>query len=302
MIILQAKMKIMKRQQIIPPSINLIVNYPQCFIDLLKNTQYKSEKAFIGYGNPSAKILIVGQELAWDKETQANEYEHYCLKNIEHWEKNINKGENVTIKSQILYPEDDIHSEAFENFNPLFPHYFNYNKLDSRKPITEINGKFTHQYLKYGANPTWFKYQKLIQFIYNRQSEYIDFFKDAFITELSGESRRHNIVVNRDLPEEEQKRDAQEQAEQTERSISKRCHLLKEPFFQSFPIVIFACGRYSDKIFPYLYGFEKGDFEKKGWFSVLRQNKKIYICTWQFSARISESMLKELAKVICPYI
>lgn len=292
----------MKRQQIIPPNIDLVVSYPESFLDLINNNQYKSEKAFIGYGNPSAKILIVGQELAWDKVKQANEYEHYCLNNIEHWEKNIKQGNNITIKSQILYPEDDIHSEAFENFNPLFPHYFNYNKLDNRKPITEINGIFTHQYLKYGANATWFRYQKLIQFIYNKQSDYIDFFKDAFITELSGESRRHNIVVNKNLSEEEQKREAKMQAEQTERSIRRRCHLLKEPFFQSFPVVIFACGGYSDKIFPYLYGFEKKNFEKKGWFSIMQKDNKIYICTWQFSARISDLMLKELAKVIYSYI
>ena len=292
----------MKRQQIIPPNIDLVVNYPQSFLDLLNNEQYKSEKAFIGYGNPSAKILIVGQELAWDKVKQANEYEYYCLNNIEQWIKNCNQGNNITIKSQILYPEDDIHSEAFENFNPLFPHYFNYNKLDNKKTITEIDGKFTHQFLKYGANATWFRYQKLIQFIYNKQSEFIDFFKDAFITELSGESRRHNIVVNKDLTVEEQKRDAKEQAEQTEKSISERCHLLKEPFFQSFPVVVFACGGYSDRIFPYLYGFEKRDFVKKGWFSVLQKDNKIYICTWQFSARISDLMLKELADFISSFI
>lgn len=79
----------MKRQQIIPPNIDLVVNYPQSFLDLLNNDQYKSEKAFIGYGNPSAKILIVGQELALDKVKQANEYECYCLNNIGQWIKKL---------------------------------------------------------------------------------------------------------------------------------------------------------------------------------------------------------------------
>jgi hypothetical protein len=52
----------MKRQQIILPNIDLVVNYPQSFLVFLNNKQYKSEKAFIGYGNPNAKILVVTQK------------------------------------------------------------------------------------------------------------------------------------------------------------------------------------------------------------------------------------------------
>ena len=260
---------------------------------------------FVGYGNPSAKILIVGQEVTWNKEKQAEELEHYCLQNMEHWTKNIQQGNTITIKSQVLYPTDDIHSEAYENFNPLFPHYFNYNKLDNRVPITEVDGKFTHQNLEYGANATWFKYQKLIQYIYPKRpkNEYVDFFHEAFITELSGESRRHNIVVDKTLTRDQQKEQAKQQAKATEESIKERCPLLKEPFFQDFPVKIFACGGYSNKIFPYLYGFEKDEFEKKGWYSILPKDGKLYVCTWQFSVPfISDIMLQELANTVRQYL
>lgn len=295
----------MRRQQIIPNPLTLNVQYPQSFCDLINNKHYQQERMFVGYGNPSAKILIVGQEVTWNKEKQAEELEHYCLQNMEHWTKNIQHGNTITIKSQVLYPTDDIHSEAYENFNPLFPHYFNYNKLDNRVHITEVNGKFTHQNLEYGANATWFKYQKLIQYLYpdRPKNEYVDFFHEAFITELSGESRRHNIVVDKTLPRDQQKEQVKQQAEDTRKSIEKRCHLLKEPFFQDFSVKIFACGGYSDKIFPYLYGFEKGKFEKKGWYSILPKDGKLYVCTWQFSVPfISDIMIQELADTVRQYL
>lgn len=290
----------MRKQQIIPNPLTLNVHYPQPFCELINNKHYQQERMFVGYGNPSAQLLIVGQEVTWNKEEQASEFEHYCLQNMEHWAKNIQQGNTITIKSQVLYPTDDIHSEAYENFNPLFPHYFNYNKLDNRVHITEVDGKFTHQNLEYGANATWFKYQKLIQYIYQRpKNKYVDFFREAFITELSGESRKHNIVVDKKLTQEEQKEQAKQQAEATKKSIEKRCPLLKEAFFQDFPVKIFACGGYSNEIFPYLYGFEKKNFKPNGWFSTYKQDSKLYVCTWQFSAPlISDTMLQELANII----
>lgn len=282
------------KKQIIPSSLTLDVKYPQSFLDLFENQQYQETQPFIGYGNPNAKILILGKEVTWSKESQEHEYKRYCADNFSDWQTNIERGNSITIKSQVLYPEDDVHSEAFENFNPLFPHYFNFNKLDNRRHITEINGKFTHQNLEYGASTTWFRYQKLIQYIYpNRpKTEYIDFFYEAFITEMSSESRRNNSKQNL----------TSDDRVATCNSIKERCHLLKEPFFQSFPIKIFACGGYSDLIFPYLYGFKKSDFEKKGWFSILGKRGQLFVCTWQFSARISTEMLKELASVIRLYL
>ena len=34
----------MKRQQIIPPNIDLVVNYPQSFLDLLNNDQWTRDR------------------------------------------------------------------------------------------------------------------------------------------------------------------------------------------------------------------------------------------------------------------
>ncbi len=292
-------------QTVFPP-LALPAIFPKPFRKLFDNEIYKQKKPFIGYGNPSAKILIVGQEVTWKQGTP--EQKRYCIDNFGDWEKNITEEGQIVVKSEIHHPDDDIHSEAFDNFNPIFPHYYRHNSLDNKKPKTEENGKFTHRYLKYGASTTWYKYQKLVENIFCREkSDYIDFFKDAFVTELSDVTRPNNKFEN-NSNSDVQKIEKREQRKATEESIKNRCPLFMNEFFQQFPITIFACGHYADKIFEFIYGFKPADvfspstFKQNG-YRVYRGENKIYVWTYQFShTEISDAILGEIAEEVRPYL
>ena len=52
----------MKKQMFEPAPISLPAEFPQSFRDLFQNEEYKRQQPFIGYGNPSAKILILGKK------------------------------------------------------------------------------------------------------------------------------------------------------------------------------------------------------------------------------------------------
>ena len=55
----------MKKQMFEPAPIKLTVESTQSFRDIVNSDAYAKDEAFIGYGNPAAKILIVGQEVTW---------------------------------------------------------------------------------------------------------------------------------------------------------------------------------------------------------------------------------------------
>ena len=80
-------------------------------------------------------------------------------------------------------------------------------------------------------NTTWQNYQRLINRVYHRESEFkdkFDFEKYAFTTELNNKARQHSST---DI--------------KTMTSIKDRLNLLKEShFIQSFPVIILACGPY----------------------------------------------------------
>lgn len=293
-------------QTVFPP-LALPAIFPKPFRKLFDKEIYKQKKPFIGYGNPSAKILIVGQEVTWKQGTP--EQKRYCIDNFGDWKKNITEEGQIVVKSEIHHPDDDIHSEAFDNFNPIFPHYYRHNSLDNKNRKTEENGKFTHKYLKYGASTTWYKYQKLVENIFYREkSDYIDFFKDAFITELSEVTRPNNKFVRDNKTElQKQKEEERNQRKATKKSIEDRCPLFKDEFFQQFPITIFACGHYADKIFKYTYGFEPNKlepstFKQKG-YRVYRVENKIYVWTYQFSHTVvSNDIIRKIAAEVRPYL
>ena len=294
----------MKKPMFEPIPIKLPVNCPQTFHDIIFNDVYAKNEAFIGYGNPSSKILIVGQEVTWRKDTdQQNEYNIYCKRNIADWRKNLQQ-KVVTIQGDIQYPEDGVTTEAYERFNPLYPHYLRYNKR------LHIRNKDWHT-SNYGASSTWIHYQQLIDCIFNRPApQIIDFIKDCFITELSEEARPHNIEVDKNRTEEEIKKEKSRQAEATEESIARRCPLLNEPFFQNFPIIILACGQYASKILPYTFGlgidFKNELFEQKEGYKVFKNNDRIVIWTRQLSDHRGNHVRMELIRAIAdevrPYL
>lgn len=298
----------MKKQMFEPASIKLTIESPQTFRDIVFNDAYAKEEVFIGYGNPAAKVLIVGQEVTWRKDIdQLNEYNIYCKRNIADWRKNLQQKEvqqtEVTIQGDIQHPEDGVTTEAYERFNPLYPHYLRFNKK------LYIRNKDWHT-SNYGASSTWIHYQQLIDSIYNRPAPtIIDFVTNCFITELSGEARPHNIEVDKNRTKEKIKEEIKKQAEATEKSIAKRCPLLNEPFFQNFPIIILACGQYASKILPYTFGlgkdFKKELFESKGGYKVFKTNDRIVIWTRQLSDHrgnpVKPELIRAIADEVLPY-
>ena len=295
----------MKKQMFEPAPIKLTVESPQTFRDIVFSDAYAKEEAFIGYGNPAAKILIVGQEVTWRKDAdQLNEYNVYCKRNIADWRKNLQQKE-VTIQGDIQHPEDGVTTEAYERFNPLYPHYLRFNKK------LYIRNKDWHT-SNYGASSTWIHYQQLIDRILDRPTPpaIIDFVKNCFITELSGEARPHNIEVDKNRTKEEIKEEKKRQAEATEESIAKRCHLLNEPFFQRFPIIILACGQYASKILPYTFGlgkdFKNELFESKGGYKVFKTDSRIVIWTRQLSDHrgnpVPPELIHAIAKEVRQYL
>ena len=233
------------------------------FKALLNDPKWNGQ--YIGIGNPNAKILIVGKECALDNKTLL--YQRTFEQNWADWVSNI---KTKTGFENIVEWETD--NEIFEKYNPLFPFFKQkYKRLKKLK-----NGSFNG-----GTSYTWFNYQKIINLYRNRMGhqenqDYIDFFKDCFITELSSVCRPNN---NRISSEEKKK---------TERSIAERYDLIKEaPFFHKFDTIIMACGGYAKKLDTKLMF---GDA------NIINTNPLNGHMLPQLSSSISNELLSEIAK------
>lgn len=134
--------------------------YSDEFADLVKQAVEKSEEFYktncretspnpyyIGFGNPNAKILVVGKELAIDPIKNQKAFKEESVENPIHWKKIIESG-------QVL------------DFNPLFP--------------------YDNQYKKSGGS-TWSQYQRLCDLLIDEMhvSENNHFFYNFFITEAN---------------------------------------------------------------------------------------------------------------------
>ena len=220
----------------------------------------------------------------------SGEHLHYCQMNFEQWEKNLDAKDAIIVESEVLYPDDGVTTKAWENFNPIYPHYLKYNKKASGKK--DENGNIVLANSNYGVTGTWLNYQKLVEQIigYESKSKIIDFFRYAFISELNELTRPNN----NDNTKNDDKN--------IEKSIKNRCPLLNEPFFKSFPIIIFAGRPYPTKLFEPLYGFKPSDFTKKHRYDVYTKNNQIFIWTEQFSNRISTQMIEAIANEVRHYL
>ena len=284
-----------------PAPVKLSVESPQTFRDIIFNDAYARSETFIGYGNPAARILIVGQEVTWRKDSdQLKEYNAYCKRNISDWRKNLQQKE-ITIQGDILHPEDGVTTEAYERFNPLYPHYLR------RNVRSHVRNNDWHTF-NYGASSTWIHYQQLIDCIFNRPApKIIDFVKDCFITELSEEARPHNIELSENLSKEEKDAEKLRQAKATEKSIADRCPLLNEPFFSEFPIIVLACGQYASKILPYTFGLGSDfKFEQRNGYKVFKSDSRIVIWTRQLSDHrgnpVPPELIHAIAKEVRQYL
>ena len=178
------------------------MEYSNEFKDLI--ARIEQTKDFIGYGNPNAKILIIGKEEALDIEEECDKeiYEIAVKSNWELWKKNDSS--SITPDSIPVWKD----SKDSKDFNPLYPW-----KGDEL------------------PNGTWKNYQKLINCLYPTADvgKMTTFHQYAFITEFN------------DLPSKKSKR---KDPEVQQRITHRCKNVLNHPFYKSFPIVIAACGHY----------------------------------------------------------
>ncbi len=204
--------------------------FNKAFEDLVESPEWKGH--FIGYGNPDADILIIGQEAALDEGSQ--DWKQFYLPNQEHWHRILT--ESLSFRDG--WERGDRPYTFPEFFSPLHPYY-----------KQEFNRKCT--------SDTYYWYQVLIDGFYEhledsitgRPCRIIDFFRHAFITELNEQPRRNHGI-------KQPIRD----------NIRARFDLMKtaKPFWSRFKVVVLACGHYADalKEDPQLYSDVFGDTPK----------------------------------------
>ena len=237
------------------------MEYSNEFKNLIAITE--KTKDFIGYGNPNAKILIIGNEEALDtndnkKDKQTNE--KATESNWKLWEKII-VDPSITPDSIPIWKDT-------ENFSPLYPW-----KGDT---------------LPTGGNNTWRNYQKLINMLIPEANagNITTFHQYAFITEFN------------DLPSPKSKYKDSE----VKKRIQHRCEkVLNHPFYKSFPIVIAACGHYVkyydiklEELFDQKF-IELKPVDKGEWINFHQKDNRILIHTRQLSW-CSKELIQCIAK------
>lgn len=184
--------------------------YRKEFVNLVNHSDWKD--VFIGYGNPDADILIIGQETADDK--QSKDCEKFYTPNQSQWKETIEHNRLPQTDSQGEY--------KFPKFVPSFPF------KTQKATIRSGDGN---------SGATWYWYQRLHDQIYPVAKDpngNINFFERIFITELNGEPRKNHRVKQENI----------------ESQIAKRFDIMRETksFWSHFKVVLFLCGSYSEAI------------------------------------------------------
>lgn len=244
------------------------MEYSNEFKDLIDRIE--QTKDFIGYGNPNAKILIIGKEEALDIEKECGKkiYEIAVKPNWEKW-KELKDDSSITPDSIPIWKD----SKDSKDFNPLYPW-----KGDDL------------------PKGTWTNYQNLINRLYHEADagKMTTFHQYAFITEFN------------DLPSKKSKRKDPE----VQQRITHRCkNVLNHPFYKSFPIVIAACGHYVkdyninlEELFDQKF-IEMKPVDKREWINIHRKDNRILIHTRQLSNSFSPELIERIADDYCkPYI
>lgn len=198
------------------------MEYSKGFRDVVYHPDWKDE--FIGYGNPNATILIIGQEAALEPGTDG--WKRFYVPNQKQWLDTMESG--YTYRNGYESNGNDYNFPAF--FNPVFPFYkqkfFRLTKTSKTKD---------------GTSSTYYNYQKLINAIIPhdqetdpRLGEIIDFFRYSFVTELNSECRLNHTTQQPSIIE----------------NIARRFDKMKatKSFWSGFRNVILACGSYADAI------------------------------------------------------
>lgn len=189
--------------------------YPKTFKDLLKGNYPNN---YIGQGNPFAKILIIAKECT---NTDDLEYKELIADNFLDW-------------------QDQPSPEQIPNW---FDCGFDWQQYH---PLQPFKGQrmLIHRNNNHGTNATFYAYQKFINALLppeNRaaRGEMLNFYDYCFITELSTKCKKYSG-----------KREVST-AQSIKDRLLREDAILRQPFFQQFPIIILACFRYYD-----MYGID----------------------------------------------
>ena len=240
--------------------------YPEEFTQLISSADAPD---FIGWGNPNAKILLLGKEPAIDlnEESGRGQYEIEVKRNRADWSKNIARQTGF----------DDVVTQRGIYGNPLCPHGW------QKYRVTYLDKK-TKKYPegKEGTARTWFKYQQLTDMIFRRtlgRDDFLDFHKYCFSTDMSDVAASNSSDT---VPEK------------TKKSIEERRDGLfkKYDFFKRFPIIIAAVGHYPKQYVGDTYFKETFDV---GW---MQEKSSGTPGACQFSAPLSNEYFEKIAALV----
>lgn len=269
------------------------MEYPKDFINLLAS---KKEECLIGWGNPNAKILVIGKESAIPKDDNVDgrkQYELEILRNHILWDKNKRErtSQEDIVPFQFDESGDHIMNAGDITYNPLYP--YKGQEFKVRREFRNNEGVVYRVTGKKGTSSTWYNYQRLCNQILGRKvsPKMNDFFKYFFTTELSTATAKYSHEVDKTA---------------RENSIRNRKEFLCHPFFQKFPIIILAAGSY-----PFVFDITPKNFwgtdveyneyhgdTKEGIYKIAYakgNDKKIFVQTYQFSM-ISKKSVESIAE------
>ncbi len=267
------------------------MKYSKEFKTLIDSTQ----EEYIGHGNPNANILIIGQEGASDPYAPIatdgrNDYLRSLKANREDWCRNI--------QEEIWYSDlgESCTPDTLKNFNPLYP--YKGQKFQVRTGSEESGNLKGAK----GTARTWYNYQKLINRIFElfsaerkpmTKEDDIDFHRYSFHSDMSAVASKKHDAKN----------------EAGKNSVLKRKELLKQPFFQAFPVVIAAVGNFPRDSYgnSYFYEVFKVDYignqagDNLPWINVnVREgdNPQLLIHCQQASAPLPNAYFVRIAEIV----
>lgn len=266
------------------------MEYSNEFKDLL----LKSKESLIGWGNPNARILIIGKESAIPKDNDPQgkeQYEREIIKNHEYWERNEKQciSQDDVVPIQFCDGNDII--KNIEVYNPLYPYKGQLNHV--RRAFRDEKGREYKVIGKKGTSKTWHNYQYLSDLIFRGvrtpSDGIIDFHRHIFTTELSDVAAPTSNEANKI---------------EKQKSIEARKEFFSNDFFKIFPIIILAAGNYPERFgvnYETFWGSTL-DVETvinpcKGIYKIVYakgKQRKLFIQTFQLSM-VSKDLIKTIA-------
>ena len=230
-------------------------------------------KLYLGLGNPSAKILLIGKETSNDKIG----FDEMSQINLQSWNEIISNGKS----------SDDV---RFLEDNALFPWKGQKYTIRREKKDGTISGES-------GTSTTWYYYQFLIDLIYNKapkdKKDLIDFHEFCFQSEMN----QLNAKQSNNIPKGDLLRI---------KSIKEREKLFTLNFFRNFEVIVLASGHYHkdfdfdiQKTFGVKWTGKTSVLSKGNWYNLhydnLEKPKRILIHTRQFSTLITKELIEAIA-------